>query len=198
MKRFKELICQYPTAFLLPGSPLRAVKGFEHRMDTAYAPPIYSHPYKKSPELRAIKTEIKRMLKLKITQPSQSEWGSPCILVCEPPEKGKLQPPRFVVDYRRLNSCDPRRLPYPIHLKCSGCCQPRKSICKMWLSQWILANFHQTVRSTQNCILYTPVIVWISQASLPDWNQHQTPFSGFWILYLPTICTSGLLFTWMT
>ena len=105
MKRFKELICQYPTAFLLPGSPLRAVKGFEHRIDTGDAPPIYSHPYKKSPaELRAIKTEIERMLKLKIVQPSQSEWGSPCILVRKPPKKGQLQPPRFVVDYRRLNS----------------------------------------------------------------------------------------------
>ena len=105
MKRFKELICQYPTAFSLPGSPLGAVKGFEHRIDTMDAPPIYTHPYKKSPaELRAIKTEIERMLKLKIIQPSQSEWGSPCILVRKPLEKGKLQPPRFVVDYRRLNS----------------------------------------------------------------------------------------------
>jgi len=105
MKRFKELICQYPTAFLLPGSPLGAVKGFEHRIDTANAPPIYSHPYKKSPsELRAIKTEIERMLKLKIIQPSHSEWCSPCILVHKPPEKGQLQPPRFVVDYHHLNS----------------------------------------------------------------------------------------------
>ena len=102
MKGFKELICQYPTAFLLPGNPLKAVKGFEHRIDTADAPPIYRHPYKKSPEeLRAIKTEIERMLKLKIIQLSQSEWGSPCILVRKPPEKGNLQPP---VDYRRLNS----------------------------------------------------------------------------------------------
>ena len=76
MKRFKELICQYPTAFLLPGCPLGAVTGFEHRIDTGDAPPIYSHPYKKSPEeLRAIKTEIERMLKLKIIRPSQSEWG---------------------------------------------------------------------------------------------------------------------------
>ena len=44
------------------------------------------------------------MRKLKIVQPSQSEWGSPCILVRKPPKKGQLQPPRFVVDYRRLNS----------------------------------------------------------------------------------------------
>ena len=42
MKGFKELICQYPTAFLLPGSPLRAVKGFEHRIDTADAPHLWS------------------------------------------------------------------------------------------------------------------------------------------------------------
>ena len=32
------------------------------------------------------------MLKLKMTQPSQSEWGFPCILVRKPPEKSKLQP----------------------------------------------------------------------------------------------------------
>ena len=66
MQGFKELICQHPTTttFLLPGSPLKAVKGFEHRIDTSDAPPIYSHPYKKSPEeLRAIKKEIKWMLK---------------------------------------------------------------------------------------------------------------------------------------
>ena len=36
----------------------------------------------------------------------------------------------------------------------------------MWLGQWILANFHHTVRSTQNCILYTPGIAWVSQTSL--------------------------------
>ena len=34
-KGFKELICQYATAFRLPRSPLRAFKGFEHRTDTA-------------------------------------------------------------------------------------------------------------------------------------------------------------------
>ena len=59
VKGYKKLICQCPTAFLLPESPLKAVKGFEHRIDTADAPPIYSHPYEKNPEeLRAIKTEI--------------------------------------------------------------------------------------------------------------------------------------------
>ena len=48
VKGFKELICQYPTAFLLPGSPLKAVKGFEHRIDTADAhlPSIVTHTRK--------------------------------------------------------------------------------------------------------------------------------------------------------
>ena len=44
------------------------------------------------------------MLKMKIIQPSKSEWGAPCILVRKPLENGLPQPPRFVVDYRGLNS----------------------------------------------------------------------------------------------
>ena len=44
------------------------------------------------------------MLKLRIIQPSTSEWASPCILVRKPPIKGVPQTPRFVVDYRNLNS----------------------------------------------------------------------------------------------
>ena len=64
-----------------------------------------SQQYKKSREvLKAIKTEIRPMLKLKIIKPNQSEWGFACIMVRKPPEKGKLQPPRFVVDYCRFNS----------------------------------------------------------------------------------------------
>ena len=44
------------------------------------------------------------MLKMKIIQPSKSEWGALCILVRKPLENGLPQPPRFVVDYRGLNS----------------------------------------------------------------------------------------------
>ena len=64
---------------------------------------MYNHQYKKSPEeLRAIKTEIERMLKDHPAKPIR--MGSPCTLVPKPPEKGEQQPPKFVVDYRRLNS----------------------------------------------------------------------------------------------
>ena len=43
------------------------------------------------------------MLKMHIVKPSHSQWGSPCILVRKPTEKGVPQPPRFVVNYRGLN-----------------------------------------------------------------------------------------------
>lgn len=111
---FKGLLRKYSTAFWLPGIPLTEVQGFEHHIHTDNSLPVYKHPYRKSPaELRAIKTEIQRMLKLKIIEPSNSEWGAPCILVRKPPENGVEQPPRFVVDYRGLNSVT-RSDGYPI------------------------------------------------------------------------------------
>ncbi len=55
-------------------------------------------------DLKAIKEELERMLRLCIVQPSHSAWGAPCILVRKPLEKGKPQPPRFVVDCRSFNT----------------------------------------------------------------------------------------------
>ena len=105
LAQFKQLLSKYPHIFHLPNSPLSTIKGFYHNIDTGQAPPVYRLPYRKSPaELAAIKEELERMVKLKIIQPSHSPWGSPCILVRKPPEKGKPQPPRFVVDYRALNA----------------------------------------------------------------------------------------------
>ena len=93
MEKFKDLLKQYPNVFVVPGSPLGEIKGFEHSIETGDATPIYKSPYRKSPkELKAIRDEIERMLTLKIIQPSKSEWGSPVILVRKPPEKGKPQP----------------------------------------------------------------------------------------------------------
>ena len=105
MDNFKTLLRKYPTAFWLPGSPLSIIKGHEHRIETGDASPTYHLPYRKSPsELTAIKTEIQRMLEMNIIEPPSTPWGSPCILVRKPLEQGKPQPPRFVVDYRKLNS----------------------------------------------------------------------------------------------
>ena len=79
---FKDLLRKYPSAFLLPGAQLGQIKGFEHIIDTGDASPLYQPPYRKNPaELFNIHNEIQRMLELKITQPSHSEWGAPCTLV---------------------------------------------------------------------------------------------------------------------
>lgn len=105
LQEFKLLLRKYPTAFLLPGSSLGEIKGFQHYIDTENALPIYNHPYRKSlKELLAIKNELQRMLKMNIIQASKSEWEAPCILVRKPLENGLPQSPRFVVYYRGLNS----------------------------------------------------------------------------------------------
>ena len=105
MKQFKELIRKYSHAFYLPGSELSTISGFHHNIPTGDSPPVYHLPYWKSPsELAAIEDELQKMLKLHIIRPSFSSWGAPCILVRKPQEKGLLQPPRFVVDYRGLNT----------------------------------------------------------------------------------------------
>ena len=97
MAQFKDILRKYPEAFHLPG--------FYHNIDTGHSPPMYQLPYRKSPsELCAIKNELQRMLSMNIIQPSHSPYGSLCLLVRKPLEKGQPQPPRFVVDYRRLNS----------------------------------------------------------------------------------------------
>ena len=89
---------------ICPHSPLYAIKGFSHSIDTGDSP-VYRLPYRKSPaELQAIKQELKRMLRLRIIEPSHSPLRAPCILARKPLENGKPQPPRFVIDYRGLNA----------------------------------------------------------------------------------------------
>ena len=105
MQQFKDLIRKYSHAFYLPGSELSTITGFHHNIPTGDSPPVYHLPYRKSPsELAAIKDELQKMLKLHIIRPSFSSWGAPCILVQKALEKGLPQPPRFVVDYRGLNT----------------------------------------------------------------------------------------------
>ena len=105
LDQFDTLLRKYPHAFLLPGAPLRRIHGTEHHINTGDASPCYKPPYRMSlSELQAVRNQINDMLKQDINRPSKSPWGAPAILVRRKDLHGKPQPPRFVVDYRALNS----------------------------------------------------------------------------------------------
>ncbi|GBM51196.1 Retrovirus-related Pol polyprotein from transposon 17.6 [Araneus ventricosus] len=72
----------------------------EHDIELISDQPIRSKPYRTSQrQTEILKSEIKRMLDLKIIEIGQSDYTSPMILV-ETPGKD----PRPCIDYRRLNS----------------------------------------------------------------------------------------------
>lgn len=57
-----------------------------------YSVPIYSAPYRASPKTCAFKKkENNQMLREKVTEPAETKWASPVVLV---PEKGGA--PRFL------------------------------------------------------------------------------------------------------
>ena len=90
MDQIKEILRKYPEAFHWSDTPLGTIKGFYHNIDIGDSPPVYQLPYRKIPsELCAIKNELQRMLSMNIIQQSHSPYGSPCILVRKPLEKGQ-------------------------------------------------------------------------------------------------------------
>ena len=72
-----------------------------HRIDLkADARPFRCPPYRSGLKSRDLeKEEVHRMAAEGVIEPSQSEWGSPALLVPKPDGA-----PRFCVDYRRLNA----------------------------------------------------------------------------------------------
>jgi Reverse transcriptase (RNA-dependent DNA polymerase) len=63
------------------------------------ATPVHSQPYRAGSRAReAESSEVQRMLKPKVIEPTTSEWASPVVLVPKP--DGST---RFCIDYRRLN-----------------------------------------------------------------------------------------------
>ncbi|UYV76773.1 hypothetical protein LAZ67_14001988 [Cordylochernes scorpioides] len=73
--------------------------GVKHKIVTSDNQPIKQRPYRVSPtKRRAIQSEVDKMIKMGIVQPSESPWLSPVVLV-----KKKDGSWRFCVNYRKLN-----------------------------------------------------------------------------------------------
>ena len=80
--------------------PTRTNKIF-HDVDVGDAKPIKRHPYRSSPvKQQILKEEIQYLLENDFTEPSKSEWSSPCIL--DPKSDGIF---RMCTDYRKVNNC---------------------------------------------------------------------------------------------
>ncbi|UYV76014.1 hypothetical protein LAZ67_13002151 [Cordylochernes scorpioides] len=90
-------------------SYLCTTSNVKHKIDTSDSRPIKQRPYRVSPvERRAIQSEVDKMIKMGIVQPSESPWSSPVVLV-----KKKDGSWRFCVDYRKLNKVTKKDV-YPL------------------------------------------------------------------------------------
>ena len=70
-----------------------------HHIDVGDSLPVHSIPYRTSPKEREIiQTEVDKMLKAKVIQPSRSPWAAPIVLITK--KDGSI---RFCIDYRKLN-----------------------------------------------------------------------------------------------
>jgi len=115
------------------GGHLGAINATEHRIELKPgSKPVRLNPYRMGPRTRErIRTQVGRMLKLKVIEPVQSEWASPVILIPKPDGS-----PRFFIDYRQLNERTLRDL-YPL---------PRMDDCLKSLGD---AQFVSTLTATQ-------------------------------------------------
>jgi len=65
---------------------LGSMKATEHRIELKpESKPVRLSPFRMGPRTRdLIKTQVDRMLKLEVIEPSQSEWASPVVLIPKP------------------------------------------------------------------------------------------------------------------
>ncbi|GFS91948.1 hypothetical protein TNCV_1931241 [Trichonephila clavipes] len=94
--QLKELLYEYSNLFTnIPGCTDLA----EHEIELESERAIVAKPYRMSPrQIEILKSEVNKMLELKIIEPGESDFTSPLILV-EAQEKET----RPCIDYRRLN-----------------------------------------------------------------------------------------------
>ncbi|CAF0905539.1 unnamed protein product [Brachionus calyciflorus] len=98
-KTLKNLIFEYRDCFSWSENDIGKTQLIKHKINTGFSEPIKQPPFRVPAHIRQeIENEIKKMLKNKIIQESNSPWASPVVMVKK--KNGKFQ---FCVDYRKLN-----------------------------------------------------------------------------------------------
>ena len=96
---FAELLLKYQNIFSKTPEDLGKTDRVQHRINTGHALPVRQPPRRQPIGKReAEKSELEKMLKLGIIEPSNSAWASLIVLVTK-----KDGSTRFCVDYRKLN-----------------------------------------------------------------------------------------------
>jgi hypothetical protein len=100
--RLSRLIVKYSDVFAKDMSQLGRTSVYSCKIDTGDSPPQRSRMYRYSPvQKEEIERQVSEMLKNDLIFPSNSLWQSSVVLVRS---KHSNKPPRFCVDFRRLNS----------------------------------------------------------------------------------------------
>ena len=99
------LISDYVDIFQVDGGPLGNYSGIKHEIHTD-SPPVRSRPYRHAPHVQAeIRRQVDVMLDQGVIRESTSPWSFP---VCMIPKPG-TNTWRFCIDFRKLNSLEPRQ-----------------------------------------------------------------------------------------
>ncbi|CAF4880386.1 unnamed protein product, partial [Rotaria sp. Silwood1] len=97
-KKIQDVLWKYGKLFDLR-QPSKINITLDHVIDTGQHRPIYTPPYRRSPQdHQTITEETDKLLKQDSIEPSTSPWCSPVVLV-----RKKDGTTRFCVDYRKLN-----------------------------------------------------------------------------------------------
>lgn len=103
-EKITNLCKKYSDIFYHEDCQLSFTNTVKHKIRTSDETPVYTKSYR-YPHIHKeeVKSQINKMLKQKIIQPSESPWSSPIWIVSKKKDASGKQKWRLVVDYRKLN-----------------------------------------------------------------------------------------------